>query len=626
MNSLNAALLVNLLGFSVGVALYGLLAVMVARNRGEETPGNVRTLLFLTAGLGLVWNLGELFVSVQRDFAFVADWPFVTAAAYSALGFLPSVVVHSAQNESRGAFRLTYAAYALSTLAGVLHFYSAFSGSATPSILALGLLTAGALTLAAVLLFLNFRKRIEQRSVWAAALMVFAFSALHLSAEGEGNSWIVELAAHQSSLPLALVILYQNYRFAFADLFLKRAISLLLLSLTAFGLYIFAAAPLIRLHDDHPSDDVQAVGVLLAFWIGTALIYPLLHRLAVWMVDKAILRRVDYQELEAQVASDLERLDTADQVLDHITVLLTRVLTAGRADWSEEEASDERVLPDSAELVVQTAEAPVYLVRVGEFRGGRRLLSDETAMLRSVAVIAARRIDALRVIHERCDREFREQEFSRLAAEAHLTALRSQINPHFLFNALTTIGYLIQTSPDKAFATLLHLTKLLRGVLSTTREFSTLNDELKLIESYLDIERARFEERLRVEIDVPDRLREISLPSLILQPLVENAIKHGISENKNGGTVRITAETRAGDKIRLAVFDTGSSDTHSSSGTPGVGLSNVRGRLASHYGSGATLTLRSVKGGTEAEIILPAVWSAAVDRRMNLKGPERMER
>ncbi len=605
MNSLNAAILVNLLGFSVGVALYSLLAVMVARNKG--TPRHVRVLLFTTAGLGHVWNLGELFVYIQRDFGFEGNWPLITAAAYSALGFLPSVVVHSAQNESRGGPTLTYGAYGLSVLAGVLHFYSALTGAPTPSILALSLLTAGALTLAAVLLFLNFRKRLEQRSLWAAALMIFAFSALHLSAEGEGRSWLVEMAAHQSSLPLALVILYQNYRFAFADLFLKRALSLLLLTVTAFGLYLFAAAPLMRLHDGHESDDVQAIGILLAFWIGTALIYPTLHRLAVWMVDKAILRRVDYEALEGEVANELEKQDTAEQVLDHVTAVLGRVLTAGRTGWSEtEEQIDDELAPDNANLAVQTAEAPFYQIRLAEFQGGRRLLSDETSMLRNVAVAAARRIDSLRVIHERCDREFREQEFSRLAAEAQLTALRSQINPHFLFNALTTIGYLIQTSPEKAFETLLHLTKLLRGVLSTAREFCTLNDELKLIESYLDIERARFEERLRVEIAVPKKMGEIKVPSLILQPLVENAIKHGVSENKVGGTVRISAERLATDELRLVVFDTGASiNAAGLPDSPGVGLSNVRGRLASHYGGAASLTLRSVAGGTEAEVILP---------------------
>ena len=95
---------------------------------------------------------------------------------------------------------------------------------------------------------------------------------------------------------------------------------------------------------------------------------------------------------------------------------------------------------------------------------------------------------------------------AKLATEAELRALRAQINPHFLFNALTTIGYLIQTAPPRALETLMRLTALLRGVLRSEGEFTTLGRELELVESYLDIERARFEHRLRVSIDVPARL------------------------------------------------------------------------------------------------------------------------
>ena len=163
-------------------------------------------------------------------------------------------------------------------------------------------------------------------------------------------------------------------------------------------------------------------------------------------------------------------------------------------------------------------------------------------MLESAALLTARRIDALRVTHERCEQEIREQEFSKLATEAQLSALRAQINPHFLFNALTTIGYLIQTAPEKAFSTLMRLTQLLRGVLRSTGEFSPLREELKLIDSYLEIEHARFEERLEININVPKELEEIRVPSLILQPLVENAIKHGISKTKQGGKVEIFAK------------------------------------------------------------------------------------
>src|SRR6266536_2963176 len=158
--------------------------------------------------------------------------------------------------------------------------------------------------------------------------------------------------------------------------------------------------------------------------------------------------------------------------------------------------------PRAVTVSAPTAEPPRYRLLIGELAGGRRLLSDDLDFLESVALMVARRIDAVRVIHERCLRDLHEQEMRKLATEAELRALRAQINPHFLFNALTTIGYLIQTAPPRALQTLMRLTALLRAVLRSEGEFTTLGRELEVVESYLDIEHARFEQRLRVSIDV----------------------------------------------------------------------------------------------------------------------------
>jgi len=611
MNSLNTALLINLLGFSLGIALYALLLAMILRHRGSARAGNVDYLLIATACLGLSWNIGELLTFAEKDFGIVVISPFLTASAYAALGFLPSVVVHSAQAEEEKPHWLTFTAYGLSGLAAVLHFYSAIFRGVAPSDLALQMLTYSSVGLAAALLIFNFRQTLEKKAIWVTALLVFAVSALHLTGQREENSWLVELVAHQSSLPLALAILYQNYRFAFADLFLKRAISLILLTLVAFGLYVYVAAPLLHYHETHDRDDVQAITLILTLWIATALVYPWLHRLAVWLVDKAILHRADYDELRGELGSAIEKYESADEILDSISLRLSQALTARSVAWSEIVGADDTDLAAGvAQINIPTAEMPQYKIVFSDFIGGRQLMSDETAMLADVSLVTARRIDALRVTHERCQQEFREEEFAKLAAEAQLTALRSQINPHFLFNALTTIGYLIQSSPDKAFETLLHLTKLLRGVLSSTGEFSTLGQELKLIENYLDIERARFEEKLSVSIDIPSDLESIRVPSLILQPLVENAIKHGVSENKNGGEVRISAKignAKGEMLLTLSVFDTGAGKKAvTRKDSAGVGLKNVRERLRSYYGKKAALTLdRDTETGTTAEISLP---------------------
>jgi two-component system LytT family sensor kinase len=190
-----------------------------------------------------------------------------------------------------------------------------------------------------------------------------------------------------------------------------------------------------------------------------------------------------------------------------------------------------------------------------------------------------------------------------------------------LFNALTTIGYLIQTAPNRALDTLLRLTSLLRGVLRSEGEFATLGHELDIVESYLEIEQARFEERLRVCIDVPSELRTLRVPVLLLQPLVENAVKHGVATLRQGGevTVRGALERAATGSLELCltVRDTGPGVTedHLRRGRVlGVGLSNVERRLQGQYGAEASLSIRSVPGtGTTVTIRLPADSSRTAD-------------
>lgn len=624
MNSLNTASLINLLGFTVGIALYALLLVMVVRHRRNREKFSFDFLLLATAILGILWNAGELFALVWKDFAAREVSPFLQATAYSALGFLPSVVVHSAwknsENENSNVRLLTYFAYALSILASLLHFQSAIFRAGEPSNAALQILTFGSLLLLAGLLVFNFRQTLDKKTVWITALLIFAVSALHLRSETEENSWLVELVAHQSSLPLAFAILLQDYRFAFADLFLKRAFSLLLLASLAFGLYVFAAVPLLAWHETHERNDVPAAVTNLTLWMTTALIYPQLHRFAVWLVDKIILRRADYAKLTAEIFEAVEKQETIENILNATCRKLAVALTATDSDWTETRQNQTEIkLPivdltlRRADVFIPTAEAPFYTIHLDNFSGGRRLLSDEIEMLEAVALVTTRRIDRLRVGDERFSREIREREISRLAAESELRALRAQINPHFLFNALTTIGFLIQTAPEKAFETLMKLTQLLRRVLKTGGEFSTLGEEIELVKSYLEIEKARFEERLEIEIAVADDLKMSRVPSFILQPLVENAVKHGISKTKSGGKIKISAQILVEKEktfLEFVVFDSGAGDGGGEilrGGMTGVGLNNIEQRLKNYYGAAADLKIESaVETGTNARIKIPA--------------------
>ena len=318
------------------------------------------------------------------------------------------------------------------------------------------------------------------------ALAVFALSALHLSEhERPERTWPAELIGHHASLPIALSILYQEYPFTLADVFLKRALALLALMTAALLSYVTLAA--FGTFDTLGTSGNIAALVFLGVSLCAALLYPALVRAATWFVDSVVLRRVDYDDLRATIARRLGDVDSPEEALDVTCAVIGPALSAAQIDWQDTDRQTDTVglavvhVPSrgiSADVIVPTTDSPRFTIAVRGLRGGRRLLSDDVAMLESVAQLVARRVDVLRMERERSERNIREEEIRRLASEAELRALRAQINPHFLFNALTTIGHLIQTAPDAGALHVLRLTALLRRVLRSEGEIHDARTEL----------------------------------------------------------------------------------------------------------------------------------------------------
>jgi LytS/YehU family sensor histidine kinase len=190
-------------------------------------------------------------------------------------------------------------------------------------------------------------------------------------------------------------------------------------------------------------------------------------------------------------------------------------------------------------------------------------------------------------------------------AEARLGALRMQLNPHFLFNSLNALAVLMreQNIPD-ALRMLELLADVLRQVLTADqRPQVLLAEELKFLEQYFAIEQIRFSDRLRVHWSIDDRARVAMVPSFLLQPLAENAIKHGITKRANAGRIDISARL-VEDRLELSVRDDGVGI--GSRYAEGVGLSNTRERLRTLYGEDAALTIKAnAEGGTEAVLSIP---------------------
>jgi two-component system, LytTR family, sensor kinase len=190
-------------------------------------------------------------------------------------------------------------------------------------------------------------------------------------------------------------------------------------------------------------------------------------------------------------------------------------------------------------------------------------------------------------------------------SHAELENLKSQLHPHFLFNSLHTIGVLMQEDVEAASHLLVSLGDLLRMALERRENEITLRSELEFVGKYLEIEQTRFHDRLKVRMDVPPDLLGVYVPSLALQPLVENAIKHGISVDSAAGRLEIAAQRNNG-RVSLRVRDDGPGLAPGSRLRFGVGLTNVQSRLKQLYGEESSLELTRGDGrGCEAIITIP---------------------
>jgi two-component system LytT family sensor kinase len=208
--------------------------------------------------------------------------------------------------------------------------------------------------------------------------------------------------------------------------------------------------------------------------------------------------------------------------------------------------------------------------------------------------------------------ELKLEEQRRLLLEARLDALQRQINPHFLFNTLNSIASLVRTKPELAREMTVKLANILRALLRDHDSHVPLSQELKFTDDYLDIEVVRFgAEKLRVEKDIDPRTLEVPVPSILLQPLIENSIKHGLEPRINGGTVTLRSRLQ-GNRVLIEVADDGVGiQGRQASPLPrtgaGVGMKNVRERLEVLYGRDARFTVVSNPGrGTLVSIEIPA--------------------
>jgi sensor histidine kinase YesM len=220
-----------------------------------------------------------------------------------------------------------------------------------------------------------------------------------------------------------------------------------------------------------------------------------------------------------------------------------------------------------------------------------------------VIVAVSHALDYYRKYH---DRTVQTLELEKRLTEARLQALLHQLEPHFLFNTLNGIASLMHSDVDAADRMLVRLSELLRITMSHTgAPQTTLREEIAFLEKYLDIEKIRFRSRLEVTIALEDGAADAQIPSLILQPIVENAVRHGIEPNARPGRIELRAR-REGGRIILTVTDNGGGIPEGGPSRQGIGLANTRARLAEIYGSSQKFELvNSPDGGLCVRMEMP---------------------
>lgn len=617
--------LLNMAGHSAGALVFGIFLFLLARDRaGSRLRGSGLT--FAAAGLAFVWNLGALLLIAMPPEG--SRWSSaIELLSFSSLSLLAPVLLHLSLNHR---CPLAVAGYLTGAVAVALHLAEAVLDRPQFHVYALSLMAIGlgVVTLASAVHLVGSsssdRQSILRRVLGTALLFIFIGTYVHVGLDHGAHTWSHELVLHHASVPLALLIILHNHRFVLLDALIRFCANVVLA-----GLFTFACLQMIQADtrlSGAPAGVANrgalALGIclmLLLFALARERLQKLLTRIVFGRGDPATVARqlrskaAELVDEPAYLCWALDRIAEfmhSDRVRSIPEELAGRLRACGltspvlSTDLPElrkslEDLSIEVIVP----LRFSSAEAGFLLL--GRRRGGQPYLSEDLKHLSQFGALVADQVQA-----------FRESELRRLAVRAELRALQAQINPHFLFNALNTLYGLVPRQAAEARQTVMNLAEIFRYFLRNDDTTIPLEEELRIVEAYLQIETLRLGGKLRKEIHVdPDALR-IPIPILSIQPLVENAVKHGIAPHAAGGLVRLEARL-AGGGLDILVEDTGGgfgAGGRDPKEGAGVGLENVARRLKLSYGPDAELRIGSGPNGTAVSFTVPVARAAGALR------------
>jgi two-component system LytT family sensor kinase len=603
--SFHTPILANTIGHFAGAVAFGILLYLLVldwrRDRRERSP-----LPSIAAALALLWNVGSL-VGLATAPAGDNISDAIVAASFSVLSLLPAVLLHISLGPRRPVLWMT--GYVVSGLAIGLHIGDLVTAAPRFHYAALLLITIGFGTLTVFSVIQEAlggeEKSSGARLAGAMVLFLFAISFVHFGSAHDARAWSGEAILHHAGIPLALFVLLQDYRFLLLDAFIRFLVNGLLAALTAWAALLVEARFGIVSHAVHEpfyfglAFSLACLGLSIFAWT-RARVQRLLTR--------ALFLRLHWDHAGSKLRALAQTIRTESEYLAAASELTADFLSARR--FAVEADAGSRIeransvvdpekwnLPNWVQAVVplRFSRGDVQLLLLGSRSGGRRYLSEDLEILERFASIICEQVERIR-----------NSEMQLLVTQAELRSLQAQINPHFLFNALNTLYGTIAKENSSARHIVSNLASLFRYSFSADRGMIRVEEELTIVRAYLEIEQLRLGRKLVTEIDVDESVLRAQVPVLSIQPLVENAVKHGVAPRPGGGFVRLSIGNNDG-RIKVEVCNSGEFREPPQNREPqGVGLANVRRRLALCYGNAATVQTFSANDVTIVSFSLPA--------------------
>jgi two-component system LytT family sensor kinase len=620
--------------FGVGATLATLLLILALRS--SEKQRAVRfgfalcTLTFTVSacvamvGYSVSQSLQSPIVVLATDFAFFAavTWP-VTILGLWAQGSFSSEWRRQLGRAVIGLAALSAVILTVSHLAGLLPARTEY-GMISPLDALLPAEYNGLFFFwTGAFVFLPGRLRGWLSWVSVASLLAgMSLSTIHALEEtfGEAPVWLHSVVNFARPFNVVLLVaggLFGLSRFRFSDIFAQRGLRILLGALIALAIAYLARVMFGPATDEEPSSMKLAVlAFAIIIWISIVL-YAKITAVSDWLVDRQIFRQTDYRHALKSFRESVSNESDAGAIFETGRALAKKTLRIAdaviRPDDNAEDSADTLRCDNGHEYVFHISKGndhagAALVITTGT--GRHILFNAEIDFLREVCLTIERRLEAIDREKENIERARREAHLVKQLVEAELRALRAQINPHFLFNSLNSIAALITAEPEAAEEMIIRLAKIFRHVLTYhDRPFSSVTEEVSFLKTYLEIEKVRFGDRLQVNFDIDAATSQLAIPTFILQPLVENSLKHGLGPKvgENLLTIRVR---QLSERLELTVEDNGvgASITTKVPGRDctGLGLRNVEERLQTVYRGDARFSFESIpRVGSRAQILIP---------------------